>query len=292
LLAVSIPWGGIVVLVLGVVTYRWGVPALARGLASSPERVRFRDVVPRRKQWAWFVGIALLAIEQSWPALELARRISLVAYLLHNLLLVLAVVPLLLLGLPSWAIFRLTEPRGVDALVTFFTRPLVATVIFSGITILSLLVPIVEAQAHSLVVYIYLQVVLVLAGIALWVPALRLTPGVEKLSNGARVLFLFAQSLIPSFPAVALIFAKRSFYPVFARNVHLVFGVSAIGDQQLAGALSKILTLAILWTTAVAILARAQNREDRGDDPEPITWLDVERELRRSSSGNSPGSAR
>jgi putative membrane protein len=193
---------------------------------------------------------------------------------------------LLLVGLPSWAIYRLTERRAVDALLALVSRPLVATVIFSGVTVLSMLSPIVESQSHSLVVYLYLQVVLVIAGIALWVPALRLLPGVEKLSTGARVLFLFAQSLIPSFPAVALIFAGHPFYPQFARNVHIVFGVSGIGDQQLAGALSKVLTLGILWTTAIVILARAQSREDRGDDPEPITWLDVDRELRRSSPGH------
>ncbi|ACU53531.1 hypothetical protein Afer_0577 [Acidimicrobium ferrooxidans DSM 10331] len=285
LLEVTPPYGGVIVLMLGVLAYWVGVPRLARTLSMSPKRVRLRDVATRRQRLAWSAALAIAIVDESWPVLELARRISLVAYLLHNLVIVLVVVPLALLGLPGWVVFRLTERRWVDAVLSLIARPLVATVLFCGVTILSMLSPIVEAQARSLVVFVYLQVVLVIAGVALWVPALRLQPGVEKLSTGGRVLFLFAQSLIPSFPAVALIFAKHSFYPLFARNVHIVFGVSGVGDQQLAGALSKILTLGILWTTAVVILARAQTREDRGDDPEPITWLDVERELRRSSSG-------
>jgi len=229
LLEVTPPYGGVIVLMLGVLAYWVGVPRLARTLSMSPKRVRLRDVATRRQRLAWSAALAIAIVDESWPVLELARRISLVAYLLHNLVIVLVVVPLALLGLPGWVVFRLTERRWVDAVLSLIARPLVATVLFCGVTILSMLSPIVEAQARSLVVFVYLQVVLVIAGVALWVPALRLQPGVEKLSTGGRVLFLFAQSLIPSFPAVALIFAKHSFYPLFARNVHIVFGVSGVG---------------------------------------------------------------
>ncbi len=88
-----------------------------------------------------------------------------------------------------------------------------------------------------------------------------------------------------------LIFAHHAFYPGFAQNVHLLFGVSAIADQQVAGVVSKLLSLGVPWTAAVRILVKASNREAAGEDPEPMTWAEVQRELdeHRHTGGDQPG---
>ena len=67
-------------------------------------------------------------------------------------------------------------------------------------------------------------------------------------------------------------------------------------DQELAGFLAKLSTIAVLWTAAFVIMTRAQADETAGRDSEPLVWSDVEREIeradrrdRRQGSG-SPGS--
>ena len=53
-------------------------------------------------------------------------------------------------------------------------------------------------------------------------------------------------------------------------------------DQQLAGFLAKLSTIAVLWTVAFVIMTRAQTAETAGQDAEPLIWSDVEREIERA----------
>ena len=58
--------------------------------------------------------------------------------------------------------------------------------------------------------------------------------------------------------------------------------MSPLLDQQLAGFLAKLSTIAVLWTVAFVIMTRAQSAEDIGRDSEPLMWSDVEREIERA----------
>jgi hypothetical protein len=61
-----------------------------------------------------------------------------------------------------------------------------------------------------------------------------------------------------------------------------VAGLSPLLDQQLAGFLAKLGTIAVLWTVAFVIMTRAQTAETAGRDTEPLMWSDVEREIERA----------
>ena len=58
--------------------------------------------------------------------------------------------------------------------------------------------------------------------------------------------------------------------------------MSPLLDQQLAGFLAKLSTIAVLWTVAFVIMTRAQTAETAGEDTEPLMWSDVEREIERA----------
>lgn len=243
--------------------------ALKVSLSSKKETRLFR------------AGLVLGAILTNFPLSLWAQKYSTTAYLVDNVLLVLGCVPLLLLGLPRSLISRWTRHRLLDIVLSRLTRAIPATLIFSGSLLVSMLSPVVELQASNSLVRAALQLELVSAAIIMWIPAFRLLPGMRQLSTAGRIAYLFAQSLLPSFPAFVLIFASHPFYPTFAAHMSSL-GISAVGDQELAGGLSKILSIALLWGTAIVILLRANQSEELGQDPEPITWDDVERELDRT----------
>jgi putative membrane protein len=182
------PYGGFIVLALGGLVYYRLIPRVASRLSNSPSQVRFRDVVTSRQHGLFLTGLIVLALMESWPSLELARYVSSLAYLTHNMIIELVCVPLILLGLPNWFLHKLTESPPVDKLVELLSSPILTTTIYTGVFVLSMLATIVQAQAHSLVVYVYLQVVFIIAGTLMWIPALRLNPGTHKLSTGGRVL--------------------------------------------------------------------------------------------------------
>ena len=133
------------------------------------------------------------------------------------------------------------------------------------------------------------------SGFVLWAPVLTELPGAPRLSALGRGGYLIVQSIVPSFLSIVWIFARHSLYPTFT-HAGTVVGMSPLLDQQLAGFLAKLSTIAVLWTVAFVIMTRAQSAEDTGQDAEPLMWSDVEREIeraeRRQRRQRWPGSIR
>lgn len=240
---------------------------------------RTRPRASRAEVWRFGGGVACLALVVIWPVADLARHWLLLAHLVQQVMLLLVVPPLLLLGLPRWLITRATRLAVLDTLLGRLSNPVIASLVFTAAAVGALLPPVVDAEAASGWVTGGVLLGLVIAGTVMWLPVLRVVPGQPHLSTLGRSLYLFAQSLLPNFPALILIFARHSLYPAFARTTAL--GLSGLADQQLAGVAAKILGISILWGVAGAILVRAQAAQEAGVDPDPLTWEDVEVELRR-----------
>ena len=77
------------------------------------------------------------------------------------------------------------------------------------------------------------------------------------------------------------IFARRPLYASYDHH-EAVLGMSSVLDQQLAGFLAKLCTIAVLWTVAFSLMMRSNTAAGAGEDPEPLLWSDVEREIQRA----------
>ncbi len=225
----------------------------------------------------------------TWPLGDLASHWLLLALVLQRLLLTLAVPPLLVLGTPRPIIARLTRPPAVDAVLRVVVRPLPAVAIVTVVAVATLdhgrrrawppgrMRP---ASCSSSSCWP--------RGFVLWAPVLTELPGTPRLSALGRGGYLIVQSIVPSFLSIVWIFARHSLYPTFAHQ-GTVAGLSPLLDQELAGFLAKLSTIAVLWTVAFVIMTRAQASED----PDPLVWSDVEREIeraeRRARRQGSPG---
>ena len=115
------------------------------------------------------------------------------------------------------------------------------------------------------------------AGFVLWLPVLGRLPGVARPSALGRAGYLIVQSIVPSFLAVVWIFARHPLYTAYADHGR-VLGLAPLTDQQVAGFVAKLGTIAVLWTVAFVTVTRATHPD--GDD-EPLTWADVERQFER-----------
>lgn len=254
--------------------------ALAAATRSSPRRFG-RPVISGRNIAMFALGWILLASSLTWPLDDLARQWSFLARMSQQIVLSLAVPPLLLASLPRWLYARASAHHVADATLRALTHPVTATVIFSCTTFASFLPSVVRTEAGSHLAHAGVSVGLVAAGAVMWTPVLRLLPGARQLSTGGRIAYLFIQSILPNFPALIFIFARHPFYAVYASHATSL-GISALADQQLAGATAKVAGITILWGTAAAIWLRSERAQRAGMDPDPLTWDDVERELRRA----------
>ncbi len=246
---------------------------------------------PTRRQW-WCLagGLGSLAVALTWPVADLAAHWSLTALLVQRLLLILAAAPLLLLALPAPLIAALTRPAAIDRALEVITRPVVAVVVFTVIAVGTLLTPVVAAQASSATVRGVVDVALLFGGAVLWGPVLRHIPGASRPSPVGLAAYLFVQSVVPGFPSVIYVFARHPLYPAFA-HAHAAIGLSAVGDQQLAGVMAKVATLPVLWSVAYVALTRAA-RQDTGSETTVLTWAEVERQLLRAERRERRGPRR
>ena len=233
-----------------------------------------------RQKYLFLFGILSLFAANFWPLADLAQHDLLLALMVQQLLITLSAAPLLLAALPKASMVTLTRPKFLDYLLKHLTRPAPSILIFTACSILAMAPKVVTFEMSSVIAQQLVHLSLLLAALLVWIPILRMLPGVRQLSTAGRLAYLFVLSLLPNFPAIVLIFAKRSLYPSYS---HSVLGISAVADQQLTGAVAKVLSLAVFWGVAVWVLLRADKDEELGLDPDPVTWDDIQRELDRNA---------
>jgi len=254
-------------------------PVLVGAYLWATRRAEWR--VTRRQKVLFVVGMVVLVAAVTWPLGDLAAHWLLLALVIQRLLLTLAVPPLLVLGTPRPLLARLTRPPALDAVLRVAVRPLPAVAIVTVVAVGTLTTGLVSLAAHSDVARVVIELVVLASGFVLWAPVLSELPGAPRLSSMGRGAYLIVQSIVPSFLSIVWIFARHSLYPPFTHNGKVV-GLTPLLDQQLAGFLAKLSTIAVLWTVAFVIMMRAQGADDAGADGEPLVWSDVEREIERA----------
>jgi putative membrane protein len=159
-------------------------------------------------------GASVVAL--TWPIADLAAHWSLTALVLQRLILLLAVAPMLLLGLPYDVLERITRPALVDAALLRCRRPATAIAFVTTLTVASTIPPVVQAQSSSSVVRGLLVVTTVVAGFVLWIPVLGRVPGIPRLRPMMRFGYLAAQAVVPAFLSFVLILSPHPLYAAFA----------------------------------------------------------------------------
>ena len=255
------------------------VPAL---FASYLLATRAEDRRPsRRQRFRFTLGSAVLLLALIWPLDDLAAHWSLVALVLQRIILMLVVPPLLVTGTPRPILVRLTRPSAIDAILRIIVKPVPAVCLVTAVAVGTLTTGAVALAAHSDAARALIQIVVLLSGFVLWAPVLTELPGSQPLSALGRGGYLIVQSIVPSFLSIVWIFARRSLYAPYDHHSK-VMGMTPVLDQQLAGVLAKLSTIAVLWTVAYILITRAHVTSTSDEDVDPLMWSDVEREIERA----------
>jgi putative membrane protein len=255
------------------------------------ERASEHPITWTRRQMTWFgASWIAAAMAVTWPLGSVAAHWSLTALVVQRLVLVLVVAPLLVLGLPYDLIQWLTRPRIVDAVLLRLHRPPVAIPVVTVLLVGSMTPALVQAQASSPVARGLLDLLLVAAGLILWIPVLGRIPGLPRLRPVVRFGYLVAQAVVPAFLSFIYIFSNHPLYPVFARS-HAAVGLRPLNDQQIAGFVSKLSMLFVLLIVGAVVLSRTPRSEEEMAADEPLVWADVERQFERVDRASTrPGS--
>lgn len=247
---------------------------------------------PLSARAALFVaGDAILLLALVSPIDTLGDTYLFSAHMLQHLLLVLAVPPLLLLGIPPRLFERLLLWEPARRVERVLGRPLLAWTLGTGTLWLWHAPPLYDAALRSEGVHIVQHLTFLVTATIFWWPVVAPAP-LRRLASLAAVPYLIASSLASSVLGVILTFAPPGLYAPYLhpadplgilRLIRQGWGFSARADQQLGGLLMWTLTSPVYLTALAAALARWYMEPDTDEFDDEAVAEDFDERIESAS---------
>jgi putative membrane protein len=268
------------------------VAALAASYAVAVVRIgpRYaaagRAPVTRLQVVCFALGVLAVWVAADWPIHDIAERFNYSMHMVQHLTFSMVAAPLLLLGTPAWMLrVILRPPSHVFRVVRFLSRFLPALLVFNLVLVFTHWPAVVDASLRNGFVHFLVHALIFLSSLIIWLPVLSPLPEIPRLSPLPRMLFLFAQSIVPTIPASFLTFGSSPLYRFYEHVPHL-WGLSTLDDQRIAGLIMKIGAGLLLWLLIAVIFFRWAGEEDRRIAARR-QWQDLDRELSRMGTTTS-----
>jgi cytochrome c oxidase assembly factor CtaG len=211
--------------------------------------------------------LAVLLLLGSWisPLQTLASHYLLTAHLLQITLVMGFVPPMLLLGLPARGWRR--TPRALVRVGRLLVHPV------SGILAINLaffgwhLTGAYEASLNNPEIYAAQQLSLLAASLLFWWPIVVPLGDRRVLSRWATLGYIMVATIPQTFGGITVALAKHELYPTYSLAPR-IFGLSALTDQQIAGACIALVSKIALFIAFSVVFMRMLNEApvDDGDD--------------------------
>lgn len=216
------------------------------------------------RRGAWFaLGVLTFWVALETPIDTLSDAYLMSVHMVQHVLLLFVGPPLVLVGLTPAMARRLVRLPGV----TWLTRPWQAQVIAGATLIAWHLPPLYDLTLQNEGVHVFEHLTFIAAGLMFWWPALRATSAASDrpLSEGWKLLYLFAGTLPQDAVALPLLFSRTTFYPFYDSAPRLVPWLTPGVDQDVAGAVMMLVAKAGILIALLVIFFRWLSREHAAD---------------------------
>jgi len=207
----------------------------------------------------------ILFFSLNGPIHDLSDYYLFSAHMVQHLLLILLWAPLLILSLPGWAQAMVLEGGRVGRAIAWAAKPVPAFTFFSIAFMIWHIQLLYGLMMRDHNVHIATHILFMVTSVLLWWPACQSAPGHPRLSDPAKMLYLFLITL-PMMPVAAFIsLAPDVLYPWYTVAPR-VFGLSPLQDQQIGGLIMWVPGNAVLWVAITVIFFRwalGQEKKDR-----------------------------
>lgn len=249
--------------------------AFAYFLATSVLRHRLAVVgtpFDRVRATTFYSALVLFFVVEGSPLHDLAERYLLSAHMVQHLLLSYVVARLLIVGVPTWLWRALLLHPHVYPIARTMLRPIVTFTVFSLFFALWHVPVIYQAALMNATLHHIEHLVFLLTAMMLWWPILSPLDELPRASYLTRLVYLFTLPIaqLPVFAGIT--FSPEVVYPMYAMAPRL-FGLSALADQALAGAIMKVFGLAFFSVPFARIFFEWYQRENG----RRVTQLDMRR---------------
>jgi putative membrane protein len=253
-----------------------------------------RPAASRANIVCFVAAMLVLWVASDWPVHDISEEYLYSVHMMQHMALSYFLPPLALMATPAWVARIVLGDGRVYKLVAGLAHPVVAGVLFNA-TVMVIHIPgLVNASVESAPLHYALHVLVVTMSLLMWTPVCGPIPEF-RISVMGSMIYLFLQSVVPTIPAAWLTFAEDVVYKAYDTPVRL-WGISAVDDQQIAGAVMKVGGGLFLWSVVIFLFfkrfaARHSDEYDYrrgrtmpdaeivGHDEVPLTTADVEREF-------------
>jgi putative membrane protein len=212
------------------------------GPSAVPEG---QPVVSRANTISFVLAMVMLWVASDWPLHDISEEYLYSAHMVQHMMLSYFLPPLALMATPTWLARILLGNGGVYRFFKWFTMPVVAGVVFNAVVMFIHVPVIVNESVVNGPFHYSLHVLVVSASLLMWMPVCGPVPEF-RIGVAGTMIYLFLQSVVPTIPAAWLTFADDVVYQAYDKPLRL-WGISAVDDQQLAGAAMKTGGGLFLW---------------------------------------------
>jgi putative membrane protein len=202
---------------------------LWRGKAASVEHP-----LSGLRKLSFFAALFVIFGSLNGPVHDLSDTYLFSAHMVQHLLLMMAMPPLMLAGVPGWMLRPLLRNRVIGAFARRVTRPIACFVIFNVVIAVWHLPAFYNAAMDNHDIHIVEHLMFMAAAILMWWPLMSQLPELPRLSYPGQMLYCFLMTLPMSVIAIYITLADQVLYPAYASAPRIV-ALSPLEDQLLGG---------------------------------------------------------
>ncbi|MGE0493643.1 MAG: cytochrome c oxidase assembly protein [Vulcanimicrobiota bacterium] len=226
-------------------------------LAAGPLRKYLDESQPfPKRQTLWFFsGVVVLFLAVGSPLEKLSEEYLFSAHMFQHVLLIYLVPALFLKGLPAWMMRPLLAMEWSGPLFRFFTRPVVAWLVFNGLFYLWHVPGLYEWALRDPSIHFLEHATFMGAAMLVWWPTLSPTEELPRLDYGPQLLYVLAIGLAQTPLFAFLTFSSTVFYPTYAQAARIT-SLTPIEDQVLGGVIMKLAAMVATFYAVAFIFYR------------------------------------
>lgn len=246
------------------------------------------------KQKVYFIlGIAIIYIAQGSP-IDLIGHIIFSAHMTEMGLLYLVAPIFIIIGMPNWLWRMILKNKFVNGYFTFFTKPLIALLIFNTVFSIYHYPLIFDAVKTNGLYHLVFTNVLFFMALFMWFPVINNLQERQTLSDIQKIGYMFANGILLTPACALIIFSGHPFYatytdpalwskamelcvsPELLNSLNIsgpeVFNfMTAREDQQVGGVIMKILQEIVYGSVIGYNFFKWAKREQNGNKIDPIS---------------------
>lgn len=186
-------------------------------LITGPYRHKFgvSDKPTINQQVLFYLGLVLLYILKGSPV-DLLSHIMFSAHMFQTALLYFVFPFLMIKGIPNWLWKRIVNVRGLNPILRFFTKPLIALLFFSSFLALYHMPAIFDFTKSSLIVHGSSTVIILLAAFFMWWVVIPPHKEYEVVTPFVKMLYLMGSAAIITVACALIIFAGSPMYMAYS----------------------------------------------------------------------------